>query len=189
MIAALRDGPPASAADLRELVVDRLAKIAKRIRSGNENPWRPYWNEDAHGRPYEPKPEESCRDELLKMLRATLPAGCDHQPEGQHARNRRSDVVVTRGDLRLPIELKKADHRDVWRSAREQLLAKYAADDTTGGFGIYVVLWFGRDRVKIAPTGRRPQNPDEMRRCLEETLDSEHRRRIAIHVLDVTRPD
>ena len=189
VIAALRDGPPASAADLRELVVDRLAKIAKRIRSGNENPWRPYWNEDAHGRPYEPKPEESCRDELLKMLRATLPAGCDPQPEGQHARNRRSDVVVTRGDLRLPIELKKADHRDVWRSAREQLLAKYAADDTTGGFGIYVVLWFGRDRVKIAPTGRRPQNPDEMRRCLEETLDSEHRRRIAIHVLDVTRPD
>ena len=182
---ALDDGPPANAADLRELVADRVERIAARIQDGNENLWRQYWNEDAHGNPTEPKREESCRDALLALLRGALPQGCDVQPEGQHARNRRSDVIVISGGLRLPIEIKKADHRDVWRAARQQLLAKYATD----GFGIYVVLWFSRERVGIAPNGHRPQGPDEIRRCVEETLESEQRGRIAVRVLDVSRPD
>ena len=145
---ALDNGPPANATDLRELFVDRLERIGRRMRTTPENLWRQYWNEDSHGRPTGPKPEESGRDSLLVMLESELPEGCKIQKEVAVAGDRRADLTVICGDLHLPVEIKKAGHRDVWGAASEQLLAKYATDPSTGGVGIYVVLWFGQDYAR-----------------------------------------
>ena len=81
----LSDGTPANAEDLAALVMDRLDEIADRIRNGNTDEWHNYWNEDSHGRPADPKPENTCRKVLLSDLRQCLPDGVDAQPEWHYA--------------------------------------------------------------------------------------------------------
>ena len=183
VVAALRDGPPANAGDLRELVVDRLERIAGEIRTTNANLWRQFWNEDTK----EPKHENACRDALLALLRAQLPEGCDAQPEGQYAGNRRADIKVTSGEWNVPVEIKKNRHSDLWRAVRNQLLARYANDPATEGLGIYLVLWFGARVTAVAENGR-PGSPDALREHLRTELTPAERRRAAVLVMDVTPP-
>ena len=184
VVAALRDGPPASAADLRELAVDRLEQIRNELRRTSANLWRQFWNEDS-GRP---KHEDACRDSLVAMLQSRLPAGCDAQPEGQYAANKRSDIRVTAADWNVPVEIKKNSHRDVWSAVRNQLLPRYTNDPATEGLGIYLVLWFGPEMTASVPDGRRPATPDEMRDRLLADMTAEERRRAIVILMDVTPP-
>lgn len=189
VIAALRDGPPAGAGDLRELVLDRLERIAEEVRATNDNLWRQFWNEDPKKPKVKPTPkhEDACRDAVLGRLRPLLPSGCDAQPEGRYAGDRRADLRITGGRWNVPVEIKKNGHADLWRAVRNQLLPRYANDPATEGLGIYLVLWFGRERAVTAKSGQ-PATPAELReRLLEEMTDAE-RRRAAIVVLDVTPP-
>ena len=183
---ALRDGLPAGAADLRELVVDRLKRIAKEARDTNANLWQQFWNEDA-GKPTTPKYENTCRDALLALLRPRLPAGCDAQPEGQYAANRRADLRISCGEWNVPVEIKKTSHEDLWQAVRNQLLPRYTNDPATEGLGIYLVLWFGRDpKMRLSPKGKRPKTPKKLRKWLCAGLKPEERRRTAVLVMDVT---
>ena len=100
----LDDGPPANPADLAALVTDRLGEIGDRIRNGNTDDWRQYWNEDPHGRPCKPKREESCRDALLSDLRQCLPDEVDAQPEGHYADDKRADIRISCRDFQIPVE-------------------------------------------------------------------------------------
>ena len=184
VISALHDGPPASAADLGELTVDRLERIKEELRRTSANLWRQFWNEDSGM----PKHEDACRDSLVAMLASRLPPGCDAQPEGQYAGNRRSDIRVTASGWNVPIEIKKNSHREVWSAVRNQLLPRYANDPATEGLGLYLVLWFGPERTAGVPRARKPTTPDEMRERLLTDLTSEERRRAAVVVLDVTAP-
>ena len=186
IVAVLRDGPPAGARDLRELVVDRLERIAGEIRMTNANSWRQFWNEDT-GDEEKPKHENACRDALLNLLRARLPEGCDAQPEGQYAGNRRADIRVTCGEWNVPVEIKKNRHSDLWRAVRNQLLPRYANDPATEGLGIYLVLWFGARVTAVAESGR-PASPDALREHLLTEMTPEERRRAAVVVMDVTPP-
>ena len=70
---ALQGGPPANPGDLAALTVDRIRNIAAEIRTRNNNEWRLFWNEVSHGKPGEPKVENSCRDALLALLKPHLP--------------------------------------------------------------------------------------------------------------------
>ena len=184
VIQALADGPPASAADLRELVVDRLEQVGEEMRTTNANPWRQFWTEDK--RQNKPKDENACRDSLLAMLVPRLP-GCDAQPEGQYASNRRADIRVASGDWNIPIEIKKSSHRSLWRAVRTQLLPGYTTDPATGGLGIYLVLWFGPNLTAIGED-RKPKTAPELRDRLEANLTPDEGRRTAVIVLDVTPP-
>lgn len=190
IIEALRDRSPASAADLRALLVDRLGRLARDLRTTNANLWRQFWNE-IEDRPEEwkPKHENACRDALLAMLRPLLPQGCDAQPEGQYARNRRADLRVACGRWNVPVEIKKNRHADLWRAAREQLLASYATDPATEGLGIYLVLWFGPLETAPRKRGVRPRTPEELETALVEGLTVEERRRAAVVVMDGTPPN
>ena len=187
VIAALRDGPPAGAGDLRELVLDRLERIAGEVRATNDNFWRQFWNEEPKKSESTPKHENACRDAVLARLRPLLPSGCDARPEDQHAGNRRSDLSVAFRDWKVPVEIKKNGHADLWRAVRNQLLPRYTTDPATEGLGIYLVLWFGR-KCTVTAKSDRPATPEALReRLLEEMTDAE-RRRAAIVVLDVTPP-
>lgn len=189
VIEALRDGEPANAADLRELVMDRFETIAEEMRTTNANPWRPFWNQDSKDRVLQPKHENACRDALLALLRPCLPKGCDAQPEGQYAANRRADIRVTSGRWNVPVEIKKNGHSGLWRAVRNQLLPRYANDPATEGLGIYLVLWMGADRTAPLEKGERPRTPAELRERLLAALKPDERRRAEVVVLDVTPPD
>ena len=186
----LNDGPPANAGDLAALVRDRLMEIGVRIRTGNDNGWRPYWNEGENRQPLEPKYEESCRDALLRDLRPRLPDEVDAQPEGRYANDTRADIRVACGDFQVPVEIKRHYHSRLWSALRDQLIAQYTSDPATGGYGIYLVLWFGdaaAPRIPPPPSGSRPDGPEALQARLEQLLTPDEKRRISVCVMDVSR--
>ena len=187
----LSNKAPANAGDLAALVVDQLDALAVQIHGNNTDDWHQYWNEDRHGRPREPKHEDRCRDALLSSLRGHLSRhGIDAQPEGQYANDNRSDIRVSYGaEFNVPVEIKKDRHPKLWSALRDQLIARYVSDPTTGGHGIYLVFWFGDDKIPPPPQGRRPTVPAELRQQLEERLTESERRRIAVRVIDVSPVD
>ena len=188
----LNDGPPANAGDLAALITGRLEEIGAQIRNGNTDDWRQYWNEDSHGRPLEPKPENSCRDALLSELRQCLPDEVDAQPEGQYANDKRADIRISCREFQVPVEVKKDAHSKMWSALRDQLIAQYVRDPATDGYGIYLVLWYGepgergRGRMPPPPTSARPRSPGELQERLEATLTRDEKRKIAVCVMDVS---
>ena len=179
---------PSNADDLAALLVDRLEEILLRIRTGNTNDWRQYWNEDLYRHPSESKHEDSCRDAILSDLRAILPDGVDAQPEGRYVSDKRSDIRVAFREFNVPIEAKKNSHRDLWSAMRDQLIAKYTSDAATSGYGIYLVFWFGEESSQPPPQGGRPRTAEELRQRLEHSLSTEEARKISVCVIDVSQP-
>ena len=188
---ALDDGPPANAGDLAALVTDRLDEISVRIGKDNASGWRPFWNEDEYGRRDTPKHEGACRDALRKELQYLLPQEVDTEPEVRYANDKRADIRVACRDFQVPVELKKNGHRHLWSAVQEQLIARYARDPATDGYGIYVVLWFGEVdgcRTPPPPSGVRPRGPDALRQRLQDTLTREEARKISVCVIDLGAP-
>lgn len=191
---ALGGGPPAGAADLAALVADKLASLADRIRDGNTDPWQQYWHtdpDDPKGRKViKPKSEDPCRDALLSDLQLLLePHDVDAQPEGHHAEDARSDIIAVHGTRAIVVEIKKTDSKDLWTAIEDQLIARYTRDPRSGGYGIFLVLWFGADHLRRSPpSGTRPRTREELRRMLEGLLIQEQRRTITVIVVDVSAP-
>ena len=183
----LRHGPPGNPGDLAALVTDRLDEIAVRIRTDNTDDWRQYWNVNQYERALTPKPENSCRDALLSDLRERLPAEVDAQPEGLYANDGRADIRVACNDFHVPIEIKRNSHGKLWSAMRSQLIERYVSDPATGGYGIYLVFWFGTGDTPPSPPGVRPAGPDELREQLT-AMSTEERCRISVRVIDVSPP-
>ena len=179
---------PSNAGDLAALVTELLRVIGQRIRTSNTDDWRQYWDDDSQYRPDRPKHENRCRDALLSDLRNELPSAVDAQPEGEYAQDRRADIRIACDDFHVPVEVKKNEHPDLWSAPQNQLIKHYASDPATGGFGIYLVFWFGADRTQLAPSGKRPATPEELETRLLETLSEEELRRVSVCVIDVSRP-
>ena len=191
---ALRGGPPASAADLHALVSGKLVNLAERIRDGNADDWRQYWHsdpDDRQGRKVtKPKSEDPCRDALLSDLKLLLePHNVNADPEGHHAEDKRSDIIAVHGVHAVVVEVKRTHSEELWSAIEEQLIAKYLRDPRSGGYGIYLVFWFGPDHLRRAPPfGTRPESPDELRDRLIGLLPRDHRRAITVLVIDVSAP-
>ena len=187
----LRNGPPTNVADLHALLCDHLREAGDDIRGDNSDPWRDFWEDERAQNPARPRHEETCRHILLRILRRRLPNGIDAQPERQYAAGRRADISVSHKDFNVPIEIKKNTHPDLWTAIENQLIAKYTTDPATGGYGIYVVLWFGPTMKGYQHhpfDGERPRTPDDLARKLNESLSQKQGRKIAVVVLDVTKP-
>ena len=182
----LSGGTPANPADLAALVRDQLCGLAVKIRTGNTDDWRQYWNEKDDAKPGAPKHENTCRDTLLSDLRERLPPGIDAQPEGQYARDKRADMRISCLDFQIPIEVKKNGHRDLWRAIQDQLIQQYTTDPATEGYGIYLVFWFGPGCTQPPPSGPRPAGPQDLQRKLEATLAEDQARKISVCVIDVS---
>ena len=161
---------PANVADLAALLVERLHDVDEDVWGGNSNLWRPFWNEDEYGRLTSSKPENSCRDSLLAALKERLPPEVDAAPEGSYAAGRRADIRASCGAFNVPIEIKKNSHVDLWSALRGQLIGRYTTDPGTGGYGIFLVLWFGNDKTKPPPDGNRPATPDELTAATGEKI-------------------
>ncbi len=185
---ALEGGPPANPGDLAALTVDRLRTIATGIRTRNTNQWRLFWNEGNHGKPDEPKVENSCRDALLTLLGAHLPDPVNAQPEVQHVNQTRADIVVTAYGFQVPIEVKRNNDRKLWGAVDKQLIAKYVVDPASDGYGIYVVLWFGSDKQRTRSDGSRPKSPETLETLLRASLGEVEARKISICVIDLSPP-
>lgn len=184
----LRGGLPTNAADLQALVADHLDDFAAEIRGGDDDPWGGFWNVDSYGRPLSPRPENSCRDAVLRELRARLHDQITVLPEARHSGNTCADLRVSYDGFATPIEIKREGHPGLWTAASEQLVRKYTTLPAADGHGIYLVLWFGRDHIGKDPSGHSPTNPEELRRALEETVPLRNTSTVEVRVLDVTRP-
>ena len=188
---ALEDGRPASSADLAALLQDRISAIGEKVRDGDANLWRHFWNEGPHGRAGAPKVESSCRDALLNALRAELPEGVGIEPEAAHAGRTSADMQITapRSDFAVPVETKMSSSRDLWTAVTDQLIPRYTRDPRSDGYGVYVVFWHGAEHARRpTPAGKPPDTPDELQDRLTQQLTADVQRKVSVIVLDVSPP-
>ncbi|KUM03932.1 hypothetical protein KIF53_01925 [Chromobacterium subtsugae] len=192
--ATLQGGAPNGIADLQALVMHELINMAKDIRDGSGERYKQFWSEDSYGRVTEPKIENSGRDVLLAMLRERF-ARLDLSIVEEHpyADAKRADIsfecAKLGSRLRLPVEIKRSMHDELWTAVSEQLVPRYTRDPGSMGYGVYLVLWFGQDKVKQPPKPlAKPSTADELQRMLEEGLSEVKRPLIRICVIDVAKP-
>lgn len=189
----LANREPANAADLAALTYECLCALADKIRDGSTNDYKQYWSlDESNKRPVRPKPENDCRDALLSDLKERLGLlGVDAVKEGYYAEEKRADIRVSYDGamgLNVPIEIKKDNHSDLWRSVHEQLIERYTRDPGTDGYGIYLVFWFGGEGIPMPQEGKKPRNAAELQQCLRSTLTKEEERHISVCVIDCALP-
>lgn len=189
----LNNRSPANAGDLAALTMDVLQEQAHRIRNGNTDDYRQFWNEGPRRQLETLKHEDACRDALLSDLQQRLvPLEIDAQPEGHYADDKRADIRVAFGGtdgFEVPIEIKKNSHTNLWRAIHDQLIAKYTRDPHAHGFGIYLVFWFGSGKTQPPPSGPRPRTADELEERLRATLSADESRKISVCVINVAKPE
>ncbi len=184
----LKNGPPANVADLACITREHVLGLAKRIKDGNTNDFRQYWEEYPEKRQH----EETCRDRFLSDLRPLLNnIQIDAQPEGRYAVEGRADIRVSFGGsdgYNVPVEIKCNDSKDLWHGIRKQLIERYTIDPGAHGYGIYLVFWFGYDKTTPHPeSGPKPRTSEELEERLSQLLkNDEEQKRISVCVVDCT---
>ena len=110
----------------------------------------------------------------------------DAQREAVYTGGNRSDIQVFSGGCAIPVEIRKDYDRRLWRAVGDQLGAGYASGTASSGFGILVVLWFGRGDTPVPPSGRRPKTAGELCARLGEGLTGFRRQGFRVIVIDVS---
>lgn len=189
----LSGGRPANVPDLHALAMSHLRQVATAIRGGNTDTYKAFWNEDSYGRLCEPKIEDSCRDRLIELLRPLLvPVDVRVEPEGHMVFDKRADIVLMPPPgTKLPIELKRDCHTDVWTACTNQLDRLYTRDPESAGYGIYGVFWFGPNsvhKIQRPPAGQEtPDTPMDMEHQLRALIPPKDRNRLDVVVIDVSK--
>jgi len=141
-----------------------------------------------------PHPENACRDFLLRLMREKLePHGIEVQPEQTHHDGNRADITISYRNsishFNVSIEIKRDCNPELWTALRTQLIGQYSTAKGADDYGIYLVLWFGKNGKGIAlpkDGDSRPKSPDELKERLEAQLKASERQRIFVRVLDVS---
>ena len=185
--AMLKDDRPTSISQLREIMVEELIEVQKKIYSHPLDWYKDFFLDGV------PKDEEACRDTLLKIL-GDNPREILCEPEGHLADNKRVDIQCTIDRLMLPIEIKGQWNKELWQAADTQLGRHYTSDWRAGHKGIYLVLWFG----DVVPKNKRPRNTrgqrkrpttaNELRLALIENSAIAKQGNIEVFVMDMVRP-
>lgn len=183
---------PASMADFRAFALDVLKDISAQVRGSNANLWKSFWRLASHGTLEAPKTENDSRDAMLPWIEPYLNSrGITIEPEASAADQKRVDIRMTKAVIgTLPIEVKRDDNDELWTAMDEQLLARYANDPATQGFGIYLVIWHGENGngCKTPPQDLdipAPKDACELRMALEKIKPSDQ---FAVHVVDASKP-
>lgn len=193
-MATLSGGPPANVADLKALVVEHLREISSGIGTQNIDVYKDFWNEDSHGRPTNPKIEESARNVLLGLLKTRLdPLGILTEPEGHMVADKRADITAALPGRKLILELKRDIHPELWTAPATQLDRFYTRDPEASGYGVYGVFWYGKYRkgtLQKHPKGNTaPRTALELEGMLNELIFAEQRSKLQAVVIDVSIPD
>jgi len=168
--------------------------VNNKIRYGNTDIYKNFWNEDSHTNVIKPKVEDTCRDRLIDQLKPYYANfHIRVEPEGHMASDKRADIVLLKShDQKLPLELKCDTHDELWTACEKQLDRMYTRDPGAQGYGIYIVFWFGAKRtkgIKKPPEGiAQPCSPEELRESLKSLIKPEDRNRLDVFILDVTQP-
>ncbi|MFK5894002.1 MAG: hypothetical protein QM504_12345 [Pseudomonadota bacterium] len=191
-VETLSGGKPAHISDLHALTVTHLHELIRKIRFDNTDIYKAFWNEDSYGRIVDPKGEESCRDRLINILKPRFdPIEVHVEPEGHMANDKRADIVLLLHGKRLPLELKRDYHKDLWTACHNQLNRLYARDPEASGYGIYVIFWFGDKRTRAIPKPPqnipRPKTPQELEDSLRSLILPDDQARLEVVVIDVSR--
>lgn len=190
-VSTLMNKTPANIMDLYSLLLDHIRDISNRIANENTDIYKQFWNEDSYGRTLTPKPEESCRNIFLDLLRVRLnPLKISCEPEGHMVSDKRADIIVSLPRIKIPIEIKRDYHRDVWTALNGQLDKLYTKNPDAAGHGIYLVFWFGSARPNslphLAKNTSQPENASVMENMLNETVPVDKRDRLSAIVIDVS---
>lgn len=176
---------PANALDLRATLIDHLRQLEAEWRGTDTYLVRSFWE---NGKPHE---EERCRDVIIDGLRHK----CEGQgirliPEARAAAQKRIDfraeIMRAGKSIRLPVEIKKENHRDLWTAWRDQLKDLYTNDPASQGYCIYLVLWFGA--MPEALRGKKPKSAQEMHDRLVGKIPETDQALISVVVLDLSMP-
>lgn len=184
----LSNKSPTGPADLQAIVLDHLEQIAADIQTSNSDLFRQFWTEACVNKH---KSENSCRDTLLAMLRSHLdPLSIDSQPAFDYVNDKRADIRVSyRNTMIVPIEIKGEWHPELWTAVQKKLIPQYTRQEESDGFSVYLVIWIGGSKQPVArDNGRRPTSPSELESRLHNHLPKVDQQRIAVRVLNVTRP-
>ncbi len=193
-VETLRGGQPANMADLDALTKAHLRTLCSEIRHANIDIYKQFWELSRSGSLQRPRHEDICRDSLIGLLTPRLsPLDIAVEPEGHMAADKRADIVLYDGSgLKLPIEVKRHTHKDLWTACENQLDRLYARDPHATGFGIYLVFWFGEDRggqVPPPPQGvARPNCALALEQALRARIPADKAYCLDVIVLDVTPP-
>ena len=182
---------PANAADLQALVVQHLTEIEAGLRGDETFLLRQFWQDKPAG--FAPQDENFCRDLLLSKLKPRLNTlGVLVHSETRAARDKRADMRVefmrSGKAVALPVEVKKENHDKLWTAWRDQLQALYTVDPAAGGYGLYLVLWFGK-QPRATPEGVKPMTATQMRDFLVARIPAIDQHRLAVLVLDLSLPE
>lgn len=185
--AVIADLAPASGSDLLAFMIEELEIVQAKVKSDDVDSWRGFY--DDQGNPFD---EERCRHYLLTLLRQEA-KDIGLVPEAHAAANKKVDITCSVGQLRLPIEIKGQWHRELWTAADKQLDTLYTPDWQAGGFGIYLILWFGEQpspkRLKGPGGGKsKPSTPVELHEMLTAESPAAREGRVKVFVLDLERP-
>lgn len=187
LMAISKDGPPQSILDLQGRMIEELEIAQAKIISDDAESWRGFYSSTGS-----PNIEEHCRDHLLGILRQES-EGITLTPEQHVSGDKEVDIGCSVGKIRLPIEVKGQWNKDLWHGADTQLDRLYTVDWQAERRGIYLVLWFGKQKGSKAlkSPGRgtsSPESPESLREMLHSRSRAAQDGRVKIFVLDVSRP-
>ena len=191
VLSNLSNAEPANAADFRAIVVDALLDIVAEIWHGNADGYKLFWNVREHSKANEIHVDENtCRDRLLNLLRPKIRhLDMVAEPEVRYADDKRADIAVYCRNMKLPIEIKRDDHAEVWSALENQLQKRYTRDPASEGNGIYLVFWFDGKGMKSPPKGiKRPTNADEFSNALKRVAPEASSGLIDVVVVDASVP-
>ncbi len=183
------DGPPIDHADLQREVLAVLDVVQDKIRSSSEDVWRFFY---ANLETLEHQTEDWCSDQLVTLLKQS-DRRIVFDREKHLGDDREGDISCTSNELSVAVECKGQWHPDLWTAYDRQLSQQQAVDWRAGGYGIYVVYWFGEKVGTLTgpPRGTgivKPRDAAQLEASLNNLTRAAGLAKIAVKVLDVSRP-
>lgn len=180
-------GEPVNHLDLQYLLLDQLEYLQRRLKDSPTNDYITFWKGDT------PHDEEYCRDRIVASLNPYLERfKVRAHTEGTMPNNRRCDFLNTFDTFDLPVEVKGQWHREIWKAACDQL-ETYSKEYRANGYGIYLVLWFGKIKSRSPKNPRNyfrkaPTSLEEMSGLLKKNYQGTLSSKTKLFVLDLSKP-
>lgn len=171
---------------LRQLVLQILIDYQKDITGGEFNEAKRFYNGST--RLGEVDAVEIVAERLNLILK---PCSITITPEHQTKNQNRIDITAAKminGQRKLlVIEAKGQWHKELYTAADTQLYERYAIHPDAEHQGIYLVIWFGKDEKVANRTQHGIENAKQLKKAIEDKLSPEHKNRIDVFVLDVSK--